>query len=147
MRTDSSHSDASEGASLVKPCPHPNPPPEYRGREKDPRRYCHAPAAQEEPGLSRRDFVRILGAGLVIAVGGGTAAGQRAGGRRPQREAAVAARLHIGKDGVITVMTGKVEAGQGARAELTQAAAEELRVPVERIELVMADTALVPDDG
>jgi isoquinoline 1-oxidoreductase subunit beta len=103
--------------------------------------------AQEERGLSRRDFVRLLGAGLVIAVGGGTAAGQRAGGRRPQREAAVAARLHIGKDGVITVMTGKVEAGQGSRAELTQAAAEELRVPVERIELVMADTALVPDDG
>ena len=29
-------------------------------------------------------------------------------------------------------MAGKVEAGQGARAELLQAAAEELRVPVPR---------------
>ena len=59
----------------------------------------------------------------------------------------LAARLHIGKDGLITVMTGKVECGQGARAELTQAAAEELRVDVDRVHLVMADTALVPDDG
>jgi isoquinoline 1-oxidoreductase subunit beta len=45
------------------------------------------------------------------------------------------------------VMTGKVECGQGARAELSQAAAEELHVPVERVVLVMADSALVPDDG
>ena len=59
----------------------------------------------------------------------------------------VAARVHIGKDGTVTVLTGKVEAGQGARAELTQAAAEELRLPPDRIHLVMADTGLVPDDG
>jgi isoquinoline 1-oxidoreductase len=44
-------------------------------------------------------------------------------------------------------MTGKVEGGQGARAELTQAAAEELRVPAGRIRLIMGDTGLVPDDG
>ncbi len=44
-------------------------------------------------------------------------------------------------------MTGKVECGQGSRAELTQAAAEELRVPVDRVRLIMADTGLVPDDG
>jgi hypothetical protein len=36
------HSDASGSASPVKPCPHPSPPPEYRGREKEPRRYFHA---------------------------------------------------------------------------------------------------------
>ena len=59
----------------------------------------------------------------------------------------VSARVHIGKDGSITVMTGKVEAGQGSRTELTQAAAEELRVPVSRIQLLMADTGIVPDDG
>ena len=44
-------------------------------------------------------------------------------------------------------MTGKVEEGQGARAQLTQAAAEELQVSPDRVHLVMADTALVPDDG
>jgi len=40
-----------------------------------------------------------------------------------------------------------VEAGQGARAEISQAAAEELRVPLARIQAIMADTSTVPDDG
>ncbi len=44
-------------------------------------------------------------------------------------------------------MTGKVEEGQGARTELTQAAAEELRVPVSQVDLMTADTSLTPDDG
>jgi isoquinoline 1-oxidoreductase len=44
-------------------------------------------------------------------------------------------------------MTGKVEEGQGPRAQLSQAAAEELRIGVEQIRMVMSDTALVPDDG
>ena len=38
-------------------------------------------------------------------------------------------------------------AARGSRAQITQAAAEELRVPVEQVRLIMADTALVPDDG
>ncbi len=59
----------------------------------------------------------------------------------------LAARLHIGKDGKVTLFTGKVECGQGARTELTEAAAEELRVPVDRVTLVMADTELCPNDG
>src|SRR5262249_53909433 len=57
------------------------------------------------------------------------------------------ARIHLGKDGSITLLTGKVEGGQGARGELMLAAAEEMRVPVNVIQVVMADTALVPDDG
>jgi len=119
-------------------------------------------------GMTRREAVKILGAGLLIAVAGGISApavlgqvaeggrGGRGGGGRGGRGGGgfaggaprnIAARLHIGKDGVITVMTGKVEAGQGSRAEITQAAAEELRVRPERIQLIMADAALVPDDG
>ncbi len=108
------------------------------------------PIESEKPGsnvrLSRRSFVQLAGAGLLITVTEGPSIAQRMGGRNRQ-SAAVAARLHINLDGTFTVMTGKVEEGQGARAELTQAAAEELRVPVEKIQLVMADTALVPDDG
>ena len=50
-------------------------------------------------------------------------------------------------DGVITVLTSKVEVGQGSRTQLTQAAAEELRLPVDRVQFIMADTAVVPDDG
>jgi len=45
------------------------------------------------------------------------------------------------------VATRRCEGGQGARTELSQAAAEELRVPLSQIQLVMADTSLVPDDG
>ena len=94
-----------------------------------------------EVELSRRSFVQLLGAGLLITVTEGVSVGRR------RQSITVAARLHINKDGTITVMTGKVEEGQGSRAQLTQAAAEELRVAVDRIRLVMADTALVPDDG
>jgi CO/xanthine dehydrogenase Mo-binding subunit len=103
---------------------------------------------RSEVGLSRRSFVQVLGAGLLITVTEGVSFGQRRGGRRGSRGAQnVAARLHINQDGTITVMTGKVEEGQGSRAQLTQAAAEELRVDAAKINLVMADTDLVPDDG
>ncbi len=106
-----------------------------------------AQGADRERGLTRRSFVKVLGAGLLITVTPLPALGQRRGGSGEGRGPSVAARVHLGKDGAITVMTGKVEGGQGARAELTQAAAEELRVPVSRILLVMGDTGLVPDDG
>jgi isoquinoline 1-oxidoreductase len=91
--------------------------------------------------------VQLLGTGLLITVTEGVVLGQRATGRGSRQSATVAARLHINQDGTITVMTGKVEEGQGPRAQLTQAAAEELRVSVDRIRMIMADTALVPDDG
>ena len=99
-------------------------------------------------GLKRRSFVQLLGAGLLLAVSAAPALAQQRRGRGGGGGVrSIAARVHLGKDGSITVMTGKVEGGQGARAELSEAAAEELRVPVSRIQLVMADTGLVPDDG
>ena len=104
-------------------------------------------------GLKRREFVQLLGAGLLISVCEFPTVAQQPnrrggrGGRGGGRPISVAARLHIAKDGTITVLTGKVECGQGARAELTQAAAEELRMPVQQISLVMADTDTVPNDG
>ena len=105
-----------------------------------------------DSGLSRRTFVEVLGAGLLFSVTAGRALAQRKGGRGGggpggARGRSIAARIHLGKDGRITVLTGKVEMGQGSRAELAQAAAEELRVPVSRIDMLMGDTSLVPDDG
>src|SRR4051812_35299514 len=113
-------------------------------------------------GFSRRSFMQVLGAGLLICAasssgfsqsrpseegeGGGGRGGNRGGGRGGH-PVPLDARLHIAKDGTITVMSGKVEGGQGARAEITQAAAEELGVPVEQVNLILADTTLVPDDG
>src|SRR5690242_1262370 len=84
-------------------------------------------------GLNRRGFVQFLSAGLLIASSVSPALAQRAGGGRRgggfggSGARSIAARILLGKDGSITVLTGKVEAGQGSRAELTQAAAEELR--------------------
>jgi len=99
--------------------------------------------------VSRRNFVQTLSAGLLVAVNVGPAIAQRAGGRGGGggRLRNVSARIHIGKDGIITVLAGKTEMGQGARASLTQAAAEELFVPVSQVNLVLSDTGLVPDDG
>jgi isoquinoline 1-oxidoreductase len=106
------------------------------------------PSQSYDFALSRRHFSQILGAGLLLTVSGAQALAQRAGrgggGGQPRT---VAARIHLGQDGLITVMTGKVELGQGARAELTQSAAEELRVRPEQVRLIMADTGLTPDDG
>jgi isoquinoline 1-oxidoreductase beta subunit len=96
------------------------------------------------PDLTRRSFVQALGAGLLITV---VADDTEAQSRGSGRSMPVAARLHLNPDGVVTVFTGKVEEGQGARAELSQAAAEELHVSVDQIRLIMADTDLVPDDG
>jgi CO/xanthine dehydrogenase Mo-binding subunit len=99
-------------------------------------------------GLDRRSFVQFISTGLLIVVNAAPALAQRAGQRGGgSRAVNLGARIHLGKDGSITVLTGKVEGGQGARAELTLAAAEELRVPPSSIQLIMADTALVPDDG
>jgi len=99
---------------------------------------------------NRRQAIQILGAGLVIAVSTRVATSQqprRGGGRGNERPERVSDRFHIGRNGVVTVMTSKVEVGQGSRTQLTQAVAEELRLPLDRIQFVMADTALCPDDG
>jgi isoquinoline 1-oxidoreductase len=100
--------------------------------------------------MTRRDFFRITGAGLVVALLCGETAeaqpgrGGRGGGNRPQE---IGAWLHIGEDGAVTAYTGKVELGQNIRTSLSQVVAEELRLPVGRIQMVMADTAKVPFDA
>lgn len=95
---------------------------------------------------SRREFLQTLGTGLLISIPVQSSVAQE---NRPSRTAGplISHRVHIGTDGTITVMTGKIEMGQGSRAEISQAAAEELRVPVSQIQLIMGDTSLVPDDG
>lgn len=117
----------------------------------EPERYeLHAaPAYRLE--LQRRDFFKFLGAGLLVACvmkdalafqeSGG---GRRQGGQALPRE--ISAWLHIGDNGVVTVYTGKVEVGQNIRTSLSQAVAEELHFPLDKIEFVMGDTKLTPYD-
>ena len=97
--------------------------------------------------LSRRDFIKILGAGILISLTEDASLTKGFSTRDQSGSTLISERLHVGTDGIITVMTGKVEVGQGSRTELTQVAAEELRVQIEDIRLVMGDTELCPDDG
>jgi len=55
--------------------------------------------------------------------------------------------LAIHADGTVTLFSGKVDLGTGARAALRQMAAEELDVPLVRVIMIEGDTALTPDQG
>ena len=66
-------------------------------------------------------------------------------GREEARE--LAAWLHIDEQGRVTAYTGKVEIGQNIRTSLAQTIADELRVPLTAITMVMADTDLTPYDA
>ena len=92
-------------------------------------------ALLEELTPDRREFLMALGGGLLFLV---TV-------RAQDRELPV--RVQVADDGTFRAFTGKMDMGQGCRTLLTQAFAEELRVPVDKVELVMGDTLLCPDDG
>jgi isoquinoline 1-oxidoreductase len=120
--------------------------------ELAPERYELAARTARLP-LDRRAFFRLLGGGGFAAAatlttaadaqdtGGG---GRGRGGELPQQ---LGAWLHIAEDGAVTVFTGKVEIGQDIRTSLTQAVLDELPVPIDRLRLVMGDTALTPFDA
>src|SRR5512139_3623799 len=55
--------------------------------------------------------------------------------------------VRIYADGTVTVLTGKVEIGQGIVSAMAQMAADELDVAYERIRMVPVDTLQSPDEG
>src|SRR5687767_10442935 len=80
-----------------------------------------------------------------------TGAEQSGGGRNPvtgEPDAPYIGNwLRFTPDGTIEVLSGKAEVGQGIRTSLAQAVAEELRVPLERVRVILGDTALAPYDA
>ncbi|HYG37248.1 MAG TPA: molybdopterin cofactor-binding domain-containing protein [Cytophagales bacterium] len=99
--------------------------------------------------ISRRRFFNYLGGGIaVVMVSGPLQAFNQPKTSQLERfdDDQIAAWLHIGEDGKITVFTGKVEVGQNIRTSLTQIVAEELQVPVQSITMIMGDTDLTPYD-
>jgi len=117
----------------------------------EPERYELDAAPAYRFSLGRRGFFKSVGAGIVVALMVERALAQQesgrrrsGGGRAPQD---IGAWLHIAEDGTITAYTGKVEVGQNIRTSLAQVIAEELRVPVESVRMVMADTKLTPYDA
>jgi CO/xanthine dehydrogenase Mo-binding subunit len=98
--------------------------------------------------VDRRDFLKGLGAGLLVALTPSASFAQESGrgfgGHELPKD--ISAWIAIDGSGHVTVFTGKVEVGQNIRTSLAQLVAEELRVPFDSITMVMGDTDLVPWD-
>lgn len=103
---------------------------------------------REEPShifsMNRRRFFEVLGSGIAVAFTISNSLGNAISGVAPEDQ--VAAWIHVGENGLVNVYTGKVEVGQNIRTSLAQIVAEELHVPMDKIEMVMGDTSLTPYD-
>ena len=116
-------------------------------------RYELAAPAPYRFEVERRQFMRIfavMGGGLVVVASIPHATAQESGrggqsGRAVPRE--LAGWLHIDEKGHVTAYTGKTEIGQNVRTSLAQAIADELKVPLASVTMIMADTDLVPYDA
>lgn len=104
------------------------------------------------PALDRRGLLRA-GGWLALAFtlrGAAPAAAQDGKPRLPGSLAAnrdLDAWIRIGADGSVTLLTGKVELGQGILTALAQLCADELDVDLARLRIVSGDTALSPNEG
>ncbi len=99
-----------------------------------------------DPNLSRREFLKTLGGGIVIFFFVGDISvleAQRRGRGYPED---FNAYLRIGPDGRVSCFTGKIEMGQGIITSLGQMLADELDVPLESVDMVMGDTSQCPWD-
>ncbi len=107
--------------------------------------------------FGRRDFMRLLGGGVIVFFSVGSPAsayqglgqGPRGMGGMPGMGGGAAdlnAYLKIGEDGKVTVFSGKIEQGQANTTALAQMAAEDLGVSLDSITMVMGDTDLCPWD-
>ena len=96
-------------------------------------------------GMSRRTFLKLAGGGIVVFVGLGpmSAFSQVARLLYPED---FNAYLLIGKNGRITVYSGKIEMGQGVLTSQAQMVAEELGVQLASIDMVLGDTDKCPWD-
>jgi nicotinate dehydrogenase subunit B len=116
----------------------------------EPERYeLNAPPAYRFE-VDRREFFKLLGAGIFVIGVLKSSRGMQESGRGTRSGESlpndIGAWLHIGENGTVTVYTGKAEVGQNIRTSLSQCVAEELHVPIDNIQLVMGDTQLTPFD-
>jgi nicotinate dehydrogenase subunit B len=96
--------------------------------------------------MKRRDFLKIVGGGIVILFSVGDSSILEAQGRGQPLPEDFNAFLRIAPDGTVTGYTGKVELGQGAVTSLAQMLADELDVTLDSAHMVMGDTDLCPWD-
>jgi nicotinate dehydrogenase subunit B len=99
--------------------------------------------------LSRRAFISSAGA-LVVTLATADYADAAAGdaAARPSlKPDRLDSYIAIGKDGTITAYYGKIDGGQGLGTAIAQMVAEELDVPLERVDIVMGDTGRTVNMG
>lgn len=98
---------------------------------------------------SRREFLKTAGALIVSFSASEHVTGQDGGGPPYPviPNAQTDSWLAIGADERVTVYVGKCDFGQGFGTVQKQLAAEELFVPLDRITMVICDTAQCPDQG
>lgn len=117
----------------------------------EPERYEFRALPMHRFALERRDFFKLLGAGVAIfAVAKDLPAQETAPGPRAfhneELPKEIGAWLHIGEDGTVTGFVGKAEMGQNVRTTLAQTIADELGVTFESVRMILGDTALTPFD-
>jgi nicotinate dehydrogenase subunit B len=99
--------------------------------------------------LSRRAFISSTGALIVtLATSDWTAAATSEGAAKPSlKPDQLDSYIAIEKDGTITAYYGKIDGGQGLGTSVAQMVAEEFDVPLERVHVVMGDTARTVNMG
>ncbi|HKH60274.1 MAG TPA: molybdopterin cofactor-binding domain-containing protein, partial [Flavitalea sp.] len=85
----------------------------------------------ESPFRPRKVKSGTAGSGLVRATAG---------------ENAIDSWIRVDANGYVTVLTGKMELGQGVKTALMQIAAEELDVNMNRVRIITADTGQTPNE-
>jgi nicotinate dehydrogenase subunit B len=108
-------------------------------------------SATSSRNVSRRAFLKAS-SGLVIgfALAPRLALGQDRPAPLPgslNANRMLDAWLRIDPNGTVTIFTGKIELGQGIGTALSQIAADELDVDLQRVEVVSGDTARTPNEG
>ena len=98
------------------------------------------------PALKRRDFLRVIGGGIVVFCVLGDSSILMSQRQRRNYPTDFNAYLRIDEDGNVTCFVGKIEMGQGIKTSLAQTAAEELNVSFDTITMVLGDTELCPWD-
>jgi nicotinate dehydrogenase subunit B len=99
--------------------------------------------------ISRRDFLKVVGGGIIVFFSAGVLPAQEGSPRFPGRPSLPAdfnAFLRIGANGRVSCFTGKIEMGQGIVTSLAQMLADELDVSFKQVDMVMGDTDQCPWD-
>jgi isoquinoline 1-oxidoreductase len=102
----------------------------------------------ESHAIGRRDFFKLLGAGIFIVFESWDPYELLA--LPPEQRRALPSDfnsfLWIAEDGSVSCFTGKIEMGQGIITSLAQEMADELDVEISKVKMVMGDTDLCPWD-